>query len=118
MTAAGRAVESATPKNGLAILSLAKNLPPNYGWKSNLGISRKMRFRLRTLMIVVALASAICGYGRLYFSCTTGIVDIDAETLRCYRSRWQARLFRPAAAVESAIIGRHVSTTGTILASK
>jgi len=69
-----------------------------------------MRFRLGTLLILVALACGLCAYARLYFS-TVAYTEGDNEvTVRFYNQTWQVRAFKPAAWIESMATGRIVAT--------
>jgi len=72
-----------------------------------------MRFRLRTLLIVLALVSVACAYARLYLN---GPYEEwphpSAQTIawRCYSTDFQAAIFWPAAKVESVLRGFPVSS--------
>jgi hypothetical protein len=72
-----------------------------------------MRYRLRTLLIVLALVSIACTYARLYLN---GSYEEwphpSAQTIawRCYSTDFQAALFWPAAKVESILRGFPVSS--------
>ena len=66
------------------------------------------RYKLRTLLIAVTMVSATCAYARLYLTRTQSISSLGEVDVRLFRTLFEYHLFRPAAAIESAITGRHV----------
>jgi len=75
---------------------------------------RRPRFRLRTLMIAVTIAGCALGYWRVYLVTSTTFTDgfprTGAGLLRVYGTTFEARIFKPAAVLESIASGRHVDT--------
>jgi hypothetical protein len=64
-----------------------------------------MRFRLRTLLIVVGLAAFLCGYVRRYQDRKLPSRFFQHE-IRYYRSHWEMYLFYPARKTEDWWSGR------------
>jgi hypothetical protein len=63
-----------------------------------------MRYRLRTLLIVVGLAAVLCGYVRWYQVRKLPSRHFQWE-IRYYRSDWEMLLFYPARKTEDWWIG-------------
>jgi hypothetical protein len=69
-----------------------------------------MRYRLRTLLIAVTLASIAFTYVRFYFVCMRMMQHNDKFVIRTYDEHWQALSFWPLAVADSLITGRRVQT--------
>jgi len=69
-----------------------------------------MRYRLRTLLIAVTLASVAFTYVRFYFVCMRAMQHSETRVVRIYDERWQAIGFLPLAMADSLITGRRVQT--------
>lgn len=61
------------------------------------------------LAVAILLTMAIIYVAAFYASCTAVATTATGRRLRVYDSPWQTRLFAPAAAVESWLIGGEVS---------
>jgi len=70
-----------------------------------------MRYRLRTLLIVIAAMSVGFAYLRAYQDQTVSRWgSCGGRKLRVYDARWKATFFKPAATLESTMTGFHIST--------
>jgi len=67
-----------------------------------------MRYRLRTLLITVALFGVFLAYARLYLVRTISWDNRGKWAIRVYRTPLEVRLFKPAASVESFVTGRKI----------
>ena len=75
-----------------------------------------LRYKLRTLLIVVAVAGLLLAYWRSYIVSSRvgftpgGEPGTPGVMIRLYRKPWQVVVFRPAAKLESIVTGRRVLT--------
>jgi hypothetical protein len=64
-----------------------------------------MRYRLRTLMILVTMVGLLCGYWHWYKVRTYAIVTSGGGVIRIHRTHLEAIIFKPAARVEGISTG-------------
>jgi hypothetical protein len=70
-----------------------------------------MRYRLRTLLLLITIVGMLFGYCRFYLESSTPFTDKRGlASVRVYETAWQAILFKPAAQLESIVRGRPVYT--------
>ena len=68
-----------------------------------------MRYRLRTLLIVITAVCGVFAYLRTYTASSTTLGDFSGGgMIRVYETAWQAKVFKPAARLESVARGRPV----------